>query len=85
MKLYDVICKYVKSSIDYQKETSYSELPYDFRRSLFEHVKFFDFSYEQLEIACKNPLIPQELLTEALMTKLAKYECPQKLENLSSK
>lgn len=64
---------------------SNSEAPLDVRRSLFENVLFVQFTYDELESARKNNLVPPELLIEALMVRVAKYECPQKLADLQPK
>lgn len=42
-------------------------------------------SFKQLEEVIQHGLVPQDLLVEAGMSRLASFECPSKLDSVTNK
>lgn len=66
--IYQTVCEYLKHKG--------SELTQNDIVSLFESVRLPYLNYHQMGEVIQAKLVPQSLLTEALMVKLGQYECP---------
>eukprot|EP01133_Synstelium_polycarpum_P002524 gene2524-2885_t len=66
--VYLAICNYIAT-----KPTEYTPKQIDL---LFRKVRFPYLTYQEYLQVIKNPLVPQDLLTEGLMVRLGNFECP---------